>query len=252
MSTTAKNVAVVIPARYASSRFPGKPLAKIAGISMIERTYTQSKKARNVSRVIVATDDERIQNEVTSFGGEVVMTREDHPTGTDRLAEVALRFPEVQIIINVQGDEPLIDPAVIEAVTEPLLQDSSIAMSTACFKIADISEALQPTLVKVVTDQHGFAMYFSRHAIPFYRNNVSDADKTYFGHMGIYGYTRECLLRLAALPPTPIEQAEVLEQLRALENGIKIKVIRYDTRSAAVDIPEDIAKVEKALTVLTV
>jgi 3-deoxy-manno-octulosonate cytidylyltransferase (CMP-KDO synthetase) len=250
-------VAVVIPARYESTRFPGKPLVKIAGTTMIERVYAQAAQARNVGMVVVATDDERIREAVTSFGGTCLMTRNDHSTGTDRLAEIAQARPDIEIIVNVQGDEPLIDPAAIEAVVEPLLashkqsnpaQEDSVQMSTLAFPITDREEVLQPSLVKVVLDQAGFALYFSRYAIPFCRNAAEFEAIDYLGHMGIYAYTRHCLLKLAALPPTPLENAEKLEQLRALENGIRIKVLRWHSRTIGVDLPEDIAKVEKALT----
>lgn len=245
-------VVVIIPARYASSRFPGKPLAKICGVTMIERVYQQSQKARNVSRVLVATDDERIRDAVAGFGGDCVMTASHHPTGTDRLAEAASAYADGDIIVNVQGDEPLIDPMAIEALVEPLITDRSIEMSTTAFRISDIAEAENPQLVKVVVDRSGCAMYFSRLPIPFYRGNDVNEKRDYLGHMGLYGYTKRCLMRLAAFAPTPLEQAEMLEQLRALENGVKIKVVQFDTRSQAVDVPEDIAKVEKALTLLRV
>jgi 3-deoxy-manno-octulosonate cytidylyltransferase (CMP-KDO synthetase) len=241
------NVIVLIPARYASSRFPGKPLAKIAGVTMIERVYKQSEKARNVSRVLVATDDERIREAVEGFGGQWVMTGSHHATGTDRLAEAAAGYDDDDIIVNVQGDEPLIDPMAIEALVEPLIADRSIEMSTTVFRISDKSEADNQQLVKVVVDHNSFAMYFSRQPIPFYRSDTAAEKRHYLGHMGLYAYTKRCLMRLASLPPTPMEQAEMLEQLRALENGIKIKVIQFETRSQAVDVPEDIAKVEKAL-----
>ncbi len=251
-SAAKPNVVVLIPARYASSRFPGKPLAKIAGVTMIERVYKQSEKARNVSRVLVATDDERIREAVAGFGGHWVMTGSQHPTGTDRLAEAAAGYDDDDIIVNVQGDEPLIDPMAIEALVEPLIVDRSIEMSTTAFRISDKSEADNPQLVKVVVDRNGFAMYFSRQAIPFYRSDTAAEKRHYLGHMGLYGYTKRCLMRLASLQPTPLEQAEMLEQLRALENGIKIKVVQFETRSQAVDVPEDIAKVEKALQLLRV
>jgi 3-deoxy-manno-octulosonate cytidylyltransferase (CMP-KDO synthetase) len=170
-------------------------------------------------------------------------------TGTDRLAEVALARPDIQIIVNVQGDEPLIDPAAIESVVEPILTDSNVEMSTLAFPVLEQSEVQKPTLVKVVCDRAGFALYFSRHAIPFCRNADELESVRYFGNMGIYAYTRDCLLKLASLPPTRLEQAEKLEQLRALEHGIRIRVMPWHSRSIGVDVPEDIAKVEKALTV---
>jgi 3-deoxy-manno-octulosonate cytidylyltransferase (CMP-KDO synthetase) len=240
-------VVAVIPARYASTRFPGKPLVKIGGVTMIERVYKQSEKASLVSKVVVATDDERIADAVRSFGGQFIITDNTHETGTDRLAEVASKNPDFDIIVNVQGDEPLIDPAAIDAVAQPLVQDSSIQMSSAAFKIKS-AEAQNPMLVKVVLDQNNFALYFSRLPIPFHRDEKANEESCYFGHLGLYAYTRDCLLRIASLQPTPLEQAEKLEQLRAIENGIRIKVVPFEARSLAVDVPEDIAKVEKALT----
>jgi 3-deoxy-manno-octulosonate cytidylyltransferase (CMP-KDO synthetase) len=249
---TTANVVAVIPARYASTRFPGKPLAEICGVSMIERVYKQTEKARNISKVVVATDDERIQAAVAGFGGNCIMTASNHPTGTDRLAEVAAKNADFDIIVNVQGDEPLIDPHAIDAVVDPILTDREVEMSTACFRISQASEGQNPQLVKVVLDQSGFAMYFSRLPIPFQRDESDPVNPQRLGHLGLYAYTRSCLLRLASLQPTPLEQAEKLEQLRALESGIRIKVVPFEARSLAVDIPEDIAKVEKALTLLRI
>ncbi|HEY9713813.1 MAG TPA: 3-deoxy-manno-octulosonate cytidylyltransferase [Chroococcales cyanobacterium] len=248
------SIAAIIPARYASTRFPGKPLAPIAGVSMIQRVYEQAKKCTFIDRVIVATDDRRIFDAVEGFGGEAIMTRDDHASGTDRLAEVAARLPEISIIVNIQGDEPLIDPKAVDSAVEPLRRDSQIAMATAAWRICDPEEIDNHMVVKVVIDRDGFALYFSRHAIPYYRDGdkATLADRAYFGHLGLYVYRRETLLRLAALKPTPLEQAECLEQLRALEHGIKIKVVQFSTRSLAVDVPEDVAKVEAALQVLPV
>ena len=219
---------------------------------MIERVYRQAQKAKNVDRVVVATDDDRIAQVVECFGGQCIMTRDDHLTGTDRLAEVVSANPDMKIIINVQGDEPLIDPGAIEAVARPLIEDPNVEMSTIAFRINDPAEAELKTLVKVVCDRAGFAMYFSRLPIPFSRNQAHNSEVERLGHTGIYGYTRECLLKLAALKPTPLEQSETLEQLRALENGIKIKVMRFETRALAIDVPEDVAKVEAALKLLRV
>lgn len=243
-------VAVVIPARYASTRFPGKPLVNIGGKTMIERVYLQASKAQLVSQVLVATDDERIAEAVRKFGGDVVMTRNDHPTGTDRLAEVAHANPDISIVVNVQGDEPLIDPATIDAAVKPLLEDSSTDMSTISARICDPAEINSNTVVKVVSDKNGKALYFSRLPIPFYRDNFADNTQSYFAHMGLYVYRREILLRLATLAPTPLEKAEALEQLRALENGISIKVVEVAKRSPAIDRPEDLRIVELALAQL--
>jgi 3-deoxy-manno-octulosonate cytidylyltransferase (CMP-KDO synthetase) len=240
-----KTVAI-IPARYASTRFPGKPLTKIGGVTMIERVYKQAALAKSLSAVIVATDDMRIADAVKSFGGNVVMTRDDHRSGTDRLAEVAQTHPDIDVIVNVQGDEPLIDPHTIDSAVKPLLAESQVQMSTIAAPITDPVEINSPDIVKVVLDSNNFALYFSRSPIPHYRD-AAPADRTCLAHVGLYVYRRECLLRLAALPATPLEQAECLEQLRALENGIRIKVVTGKYRSIAVDRPMDVVNVERAL-----
>jgi 3-deoxy-manno-octulosonate cytidylyltransferase (CMP-KDO synthetase) len=214
---------------------------------MIERVYTQAKKARLVDRVLVATDDRRIYSAVQGFGGEVVMTRNDHPTGTDRLAEVASNFAEFEIVVNVQGDEPLIAPQTIDAAIRPLLDDSSLDMSTISARIKDKAEINNNTIVKVVSDSKGRALYFSRLPIPYYRENDDLAGQAHFGHIGLYAYRRDTLLKLSRLEPTPLEKAEALEQLRALENGICIRVVEVEKRSPAVDRPEDIKAVLDAL-----
>ncbi len=240
-------VAVVIPARYASTRFPGKPLVEIAGITMIERVYRQALKAQLVSEVIVATDDERIFSTVKRFGGNVLMTRNDHPTGTDRLAEVATLRPEIDIVVNVQGDEPCIDPSTIDQAVRPLLEDSSVDMSTICARITERDEITNNTVVKVVRAGNGNALYFSRLPIPYYRENDDSVQQEYFAHIGLYVYRKDILLKMASLTPTPLEKAEALEQLRALENGICIRVVEVSKRSPAVDRPEDLKHVERAL-----
>lgn len=217
---------------------------------MIERVYLQAAKAKLVSDVLVATDDERIAEAVRKFGGNVVLTRDDHPTGTDRLAEVASMHSDISIVVNVQGDEPLIDPATIDAAVKPVLEDPSTDMSTISARITDPAEINSNTVVKVVTGKNGKALYFSRLPIPYYRDNVADAGPSYFAHMGLYVYRREILLKLAKLVPTPLEMAEALEQLRALENGISIRVVEVSKRSPAVDRPEDLQAVEKALAEL--
>ncbi|MBC7998371.1 MAG: 3-deoxy-manno-octulosonate cytidylyltransferase, partial [Leptolyngbya sp.] len=225
-----RQIAAIIPARHKASRFPGKPLAKIAGKTMIERVHEQVKQVKSLHRVIVATDDDRIREEVERFGGECIMTRDDHPSGTDRLAEVAEKHPEIDIIVNVQGDEPMIDPASIEQAIAPFLSDSTIEMSTLAWHITVEEEALSPQVVKVVVDQNDFALYFSRLPIPYCRDERPFGDRLYRGHVGLYVYSRECLLKIAALKPTPLETSETLEQLRALENGIRIKVSYIESR----------------------
>ncbi len=242
-------IAAIIPARYASTRFPGKPLVKIAGVTMIERVYLQAAKCKLISRVIVATDDQRIAEAVRGFGGEVVMTRDDHASGTDRLAEVASRLRDIDIIVNIQGDEPLIEPESVDSVVTPLLE-SSVEMATAARVLSNPAEIESPQVVKVVVDQFQNALYFSRRTLPFYRDTTDSSELIHLGHIGIYVYTRECLLKISSLAPTPLEKAECLEQLRALENGIKIRVIQFETQALAVDVPEDVEKIESALKLL--
>lgn len=245
-------VAIVIPARYASTRFPGKPLVKIGGVTMIERVYRQAQKCDYADDVVVATDDERISEAVRQFGGKVAMTGSHHNSGTDRLAEVARLHPEFDIIINVQGDEPLIAPGTIDAAIAPLLQESSVQMSTVAAPIKDAYEIASNTVVKVVVDNGGNALYFSRFPIPFIRDADEAAKTTYLAHIGLYGYRRETLLKISSAPQTMLERAESLEQLRALENGIRIRVVQVASRSPAIDTPGDLALVERELIADTI
>ena len=244
-------VTVVIPARYASTRFPGKPLADLCGKPMIQWVYERSSGCDLVDRVVVATDDRRIADAVSGFGGESVMTRADHPTGTDRLAEVARQL-EDDLVVNVQGDEPLIDPAMIEAAVAPLLADPSIPMGTLKTPLASLEEYLNPNVVKVVTDLQGFALYFSRAPIPFPRDFVADIDARWeelatAKHIGLYVYRRDFLLEYPGLPVTPLEKQESLEQLRALEHGFRIRVAQTQLAGQGVDTPEDLERVRTVL-----
>lgn len=244
-------VTVVIPARYASTRFPGKPLAELCGKPMIQWVYERSNLCELVDRVIVATDDERIVRAVESFGGEVVMTRADHSTGTDRLAEVAATLDD-DLIVNVQGDEPLIDPAMIQSAIAPLLEDSSIPMGTLKTPLTSMEEFLNPNVVKVVTDQHGFALYFSRSPIPYPRDFNDRLEQCWpelatAKHVGLYVYRRDFLLRYPQLAATPLENQECLEQLRALEHGYRIRVAETDLIGQGVDSPEDLERVRMIL-----
>jgi 3-deoxy-manno-octulosonate cytidylyltransferase (CMP-KDO synthetase) len=241
-----KHTVAVIPARYASTRFPGKALADIAGRPMIEHVYTRAQSARNVDAVIVATDDPRIADAVTNFGGAVRMTRSDHLTGTDRLAEVAAGL-DCDLIVNVQGDEPLIEPHSIDAAIEPFRDEAGLMMSTACTRINDNDTLIDPNVVKVVTDVRGFALYFSRSPIP-YRRGIGGSGSGPYKHLGLYVYRREFLRTIAALEPTPMERSESLEQLRVLENGFAIKVIETRHDSIGVDTPEDLEHVRRLLT----
>ena len=233
------NVLCVIPARYASTRLPGKPLKDIAGKPMICRVYERASKASRVAAAIVATDDSRIYEAVVQHGGKAVMTREDHPTGTDRLAEVAEKYQDVDLIINVQGDEPLIEPALIDELAAAFDGDADLQMSTVCTEITDEAEQHNPNNVKVVMDKQGYALYFSRSLLPYPRHEGTPVYK----HIGIYAYKRDFLLAYAKMAETPLEHAESLEQLRALENGYRIKVIKTPYRFVGVDTAEDLEKV---------
>jgi 3-deoxy-manno-octulosonate cytidylyltransferase (CMP-KDO synthetase) len=242
------NIVGIIPARYASTRFPGKPLAPVAGRPLIQHVIEQCQKAKTLSEIIVATDDARIADAAMKFC-RVEMTRAGHPSGSDRIAEVAARR-QCDAVVNIQGDEPLIDPAVIDAVAKAL---AGCEMSTAATLIKNPGDLDNPNVVKVVVNAAGRALYFSRRTIPYLREaaigSVSEqlAAFPFLKHLGIYGYRRETLLRLVRFPVSPLEAAEKLEQLRALENGIQIAVVRVEYDSVGVDAPEDVARVEKLL-----
>ena len=233
-------VLCVIPARYASTRLPGKPLSMIAGKPMIQHVYERACQAQLPDEVVVATDNELVEKAVLDFGGKAVMTSPDHPSGTDRLAEVALMYPDVDVIVNVQGDEPMIPPEVIDRLAETFNTDADLNMATMKVVMAE-EDYENPAAVKVVTDQQGYALYFSRSLMPYPRNKPEGFKV--FKHVGIYAYRRNFLLKYAALTPTPLEKAESLEQLRALENGYKIKVLESDFQGIGVDTPEDLAAV---------
>lgn len=232
-------VGCVIPARYGSTRLPGKPLANIAGKPMIERVYEQVSKALKPSICIVATDDTRVYDVVTSFGGTVVMTSADHPTGTDRLAEVAAQYKDIDLIINVQGDEPMIEPTLIDELAALFEEDTTLQMATVATPLLE-DEYEEPSAVKVVLNKRNDAMYFSRSLIPYPRHDFVNAP---LKHIGIYAYKRQFLLDYAKMKPTAAEQTESLEQLRALESGYTIRVIVTDKRFVGVDTPEDLARV---------
>jgi 3-deoxy-manno-octulosonate cytidylyltransferase (CMP-KDO synthetase) len=234
---------IVIPARYASTRFPGKPLARLWGRPLIQHVYERAARSRLCDRAIVATDDERIAAAARGFGAEVSVTRPDHPSGTDRVAEVAEALGS-DLIVNVQGDEPLVDPAAIDAAVAPLAADPEIIMGTLCTPLEQIEDLANPNVVKVVLDQEGFALYFSRLPIPFVRETGAHVER--YRHIGLYVYRREFLLKLAALPPTPLEQAERLEQLRVLEHGYRLRVVVVDSASPGVDTPQDLERIESS------
>lgn len=213
---------------------------------MIEHVYRRAVASRNVDAVIVATDDERIADVVRQFGGDVRLTSANHRTGTDRLAEVAAEL-DCDLVVNVQGDEPLIEPSAIDAAIEPFRDDASLSMASACLRFTDDEEAQNPNVVKVVTDLRGFALYFSRSRIPFLREPQGTGAGP-FKHIGLYVFRREFLLRLASLEPTPLERSESLEQLRVLEHGFSIKMIEIRHDSIGVDTPEDLERVRRLLT----
>ena len=236
-------VLAVLPARYGSTRFPGKPLTPIAGRPMIQHVWERTRSAKSVDAVVVATDDERIRAACEAFGADVEMTRDDHPTGTDRLAEVAARY-EHDVIVNVQGDEPLIEGFVVDAAVEALVGDASAAMSTIVHR-AEPEAYDDPNRVKVVLDANGFALYFSRAPIPYRRKDTGIAP---LQHVGLYVYRREFLLEIVTLDRSPAERTEELEQLRALENGYRIRAAEIEGwQSVPVDVPEDVPVVEAAL-----
>jgi 3-deoxy-manno-octulosonate cytidylyltransferase (CMP-KDO synthetase) len=233
-------VVAIIPARYQSSRLPGKPLLEIGGRPMIEHVYRRAAEAETVDAVVVATDDQRIVDAVEAFGGIARMTRPTHRTGTDRVAEVATALT-CDIVVNVQGDEPLIDPAMITAVVAPLRDDSSIVMTTARRKLTDPDDFRNQHVVKVVTDSQGDALYFSRAPIPF----GGDAAFPAYVHVGLYAFRRDFLLRFAALPQTPLEVCESLEQLRALEHGYRIRTVVTEHHSIGIDTPQDLERARR-------
>jgi 3-deoxy-manno-octulosonate cytidylyltransferase (CMP-KDO synthetase) len=239
----------LIPARHASTRFPGKPLALIAGKPLLQHVVERCQLAKSLSGIIVATDDDRIATVARPFA-RVEMTRPEHPSGTDRIAEVA-QHCACDGVVNIQGDEPLIDPAVIDAVAGALAQAE---MSTAATPIRTVEDYDNPNIVKVVVNAAGGALYFSRRTIPYVRDAARGpvagqlAAFPFLKHLGIYGYRRETLLRLVRFPVSPLERAERLEQLRALENGIPIAVVTVDYDGAGVDVPEDVGRVERFLT----
>ncbi|MEQ1884404.1 MAG: 3-deoxy-manno-octulosonate cytidylyltransferase [Bryobacteraceae bacterium] len=226
----------VIPARYASSRFPGKALVSIGGKSMLQHVWERASQARYLTSVVIATDDERIRDAAENFRGRVMMTRSDHPSGTDRVAEVA-SASTCDIVVNIQGDEPMIDPGAIDAAILGMLDDDNSVMGTLKKRIEREHEINDPNVVKVVTNHAGNALYFSRSPIPFPRDGEKDI--AYFKHVGLYVYRRDFLLSYPDLPVGPLEQAEKLEQLRALENGFPIRVVETEYESLGVDTPAD-------------
>ena len=236
------SVIAIIPARFESTRLPGKPLALIHGKPMIQHVYERTAAARGVDRVIVATDDERVRAAVRAFGGEVVMTDARHASGTDRIAEVAANLDE-DVVVNVQGDLPYLDPDMVARAVAPLRADAAIPMSTLCTPITADEEWHNPNVVKVVVGVDGFALYFSRSPIPHNRDGGA-TQSGFFGqrHIGLYVYRRDFLLAFAQLQPPPLERIEKLEQLRALERGFRIKVVEVEKAAIEVDTPQDLER----------
>lgn len=235
----------IIPARWASTRFPGKPLHHIAGKPLVQHVWERCKECSKLDSIIVATDDQRILDACKGFGADAVMTSDNHPTGTDRIAEAAAQFPQATHIINIQGDEPLISPALIDELAQALLDDQELAMATAANAFDDPALSNDPNVVKVVLRQDGDALYFSRSPLPYQRSESPQL--TLYRHKGIYAYRKDFLQQFISWSPSPLELAESLEQLRALEHGARIKVIITDDTSGGVDTPEQADQIENIL-----
>ena len=242
------NVLGVIPARYASTRLPGKPLIKIGGKPMIQHVYERCKKAKLIDKVIVATDDKRIYYAVVKFGGNAAMTSSKHKSGTDRIGEVVNQrtgeLVNLNIVVNIQGDEPFINPANIDKAIKPLLKDKTVNVSTLAFRIKDKKEINDPNVVKVIFDKDGDAIYFSRNPIPYDRDRKGKVN--YYKHIGLYVYRKSYLQQLIKMKPSTLEQAEKLEQLRVLENGGKIRVVVTNVDSQSIDTKEDLGKLNQS------
>jgi len=241
------SIAIIIPARYASTRLPGKPLIEVNGKTIIQWVYEKAQDSKLADKVIVATDDTRIFDAVVAFGGEVMMTSTKHNSGSDRIFEILSANPEIEIAVNVQGDEPLITPESIDEAINALLSDQKADISTLIREISDEEEISNPNVVKVVVDNNQNALYFSRSPIPFQRNK--NESKTY-AHIGLYAYRKEALAKMTSLPQSSLELAESLEQLRALQNGMKIKTKIVDYNPIGIDTPEDVEKFKKTVELL--
>jgi 3-deoxy-manno-octulosonate cytidylyltransferase (CMP-KDO synthetase) len=246
MSSAKPEVVIVIPARFGSTRLPGKPLVSLAGKPMIQRVYERAKLAALAARVIVATDDERIVKAVESFGGTARMTRPDHRTGTERVAEVAAH-EKGDVFVNVQGDEPLLDPVAVDAAVNALLDEPAAAIATVATPIKTPADIMDPNVVKTVLDFDNNGLYFSRAPIPWVRDTASKIQVRHLKHLGLYVFQRDALLEYPTLPQGELERIEQLEQLRWLENGWRIRVAEVEHDAVSVDVPEDVARVEKLL-----
>ena len=238
-------VAGIIPARWGSSRFPGKPLHLLAGKPLIQHVYERGLECRSIDKLLIATDDERIRDAAEAFGATVAMTAVDHPSGTDRIAEAASTVPKATHVINLQGDEPLLDPVLVDSLAGDLVANPELSMVTAANPITDLSQLDDPNIVKVVLDAAGHALYFSRSPLP-YRRSTPEGLQSY-RHMGIYGYRRDFLEQFVQWPPSMLEQAEQLEQLRALENGARIRVLITAHEAIGLDTPEQVPHLEELL-----
>jgi 3-deoxy-manno-octulosonate cytidylyltransferase (CMP-KDO synthetase) len=236
----------VIPARYAATRLPGKPLVNLAGKPMIQHVWERVSMAQRISKVVVATDDDRIRDAVTAFGGEAIMTRADHRSGTERIAEVAVSS-EAGIFVNVQGDEPLVSPEAIDTLVDAITSDDSVQVATLAVPIANAPDIMDPHIVKVVLDFDGDALYFSRAPIPWVRDSGTGTHARHLKHLGLYAYRRAALLDYETLPPGELERVEQLEQLRFLENAYKIRVAVTEHDSVSVDVPADVPRVEELI-----
>ena len=246
MAANQPQVVIVIPARYGSVRLPGKPLVALAGKPMVQRVYERAQRAQTAHRVIVATDDQRILAAVKGFGGEARMTRPDHRTGTERIAEVAAHEAG-DVFVNVQGDEPLIDPEAIDTAISALMEEPTAQIATVATPIRNLNDVMDPNVVKTVLDFDNNALYFSRAPIPWARDTGQKVHVNYWKHLGLYVFQREALLEYPTLPQGELEKIEQLEQLRWMENGWKIRVAEVAHDAVSVDVPEDVARVEKLL-----
>lgn len=246
MATSGKHLTLgIIPARWASTRFPGKPLHIIAGKPLVQHVWERCQQCSQLDSVVIATDDQRIMDAAHAFGASAVMTSSEHPTGTDRIAEAAAAFPEASYLINIQGDEPLIDPALIDLLAKALHIDAGVSMATAANPISDNALVNDPNVVKVVLAHNGDALYFSRSPLPYRRSESPKLNL--YRHKGIYAYRRDFLEKFVTWAPSPLELAESLEQLRALENNARIKVLITDDESPGVDTPEQALHIEHLL-----
>lgn len=240
----------VIPARYSATRLPGKPLVNLAGKPMIQRVWERAREAKRISRVIIATDDERIRQAAAGFGAEAVMTRSEHRSGTERVAEVAVSMPgsDDEVFVNVQGDEPLVEPEAIDTLVEAIESEGGVSVATLMVPIAKPGDIMDPNIVKVVLDFDDNALYFSRAPIPWVRDRDAPVHVQHMKHLGLYAFRRSALLDFATLPVGDLERIEQLEQLRWMENGYKIRVAETHHDSVSVDVPEDVVRVEKLLS----